>query len=144
MGASLREYAGALRLLAQAGHRLWQQDGQFGREVEVVETVTVPVLLQRLRAGQQDVPQLRQQRLGEFGEVELRIDDHRGRLEVDQGACEQHQPAREHDPVACSQCELEQQEAGDREVSCTLAEPVLDGVCERGAKAGRIGAGEEF
>ena len=131
-------------LLAQAGDGFWQQGGQLGGEVEVFEAVTVPVLLQRLRAGPQDVPQLGQQRAGELGQVELRVDDHRGRFQVDQGACEQHQPAREDDPVTRSERELGQQEAGDREVSGAPAEPVVDGVGERGAKAGWVGAGEEF
>ena len=131
-------------MFAQAGDRFGQQGGQFGGEVKVFEAVTVPVFLQRLGAGQENVLQLGQQRAGELGEVELRVDDHRGRFEVDQGACEQHQPARENDPVARSQRELRQQEAGDREVSGTPAEPVLDGIGERGAETGGIGAGEEF
>ena len=52
------------RLCAQAGDRFGQQGGQVCGEVEVFEAVTVPVLLQRLRTGLQDVPQLGQQRPG--------------------------------------------------------------------------------
>jgi len=66
------------------------------------------VFLQRLGAGPENVLQLGQQRAGKLGEVELRVDDHRGRFEVDQGACEEHQPARENDPVTRSQRELRQ------------------------------------
>ena len=61
------------------------------------------------------------QRAGELGEVELRVHDHRGRFQVDQAACEQHQLTRENDPVTRSQREFGQQEAGDREVSGTPA-----------------------
>ncbi len=79
--------------LAQAGDRFWQEGGQLGCEVEVVEAVPLPVFLQRLGAGQQEVAQ------------------------------------------------LGQQEAGDGEVGPALAEPVLDSVCERGAKACGVASG---
>ena len=62
---------------AQPGDDFRQERRQFDCEAEVLEAVLVPVFFQRLKAGQKRAPQFGQERAGEFGEVELRVDSSR-------------------------------------------------------------------
>ena len=108
----------------QSGDSFWQEIGQLDCEAEVLETVPVPVLFQRLTARHQRPPQLGQERAGEFGEVEVGIDDHRGSFEGDQGPGEEHELAREGNAMSSPEREPVEQETGNRELRRRLAEPL--------------------